>query len=134
MVNENDVIVFFDGYCNLCNKSVDFIIRKEAKPCLKFASLQSKYAKELFDRMSVAPKVDSIVLFVNNQIYTKSDAAVYIAKFLKLPYSALSVFKFVPHSIRDFIYDWVAKNRYSWFGKRSTCRLPSEKERKRFLG
>lgn len=117
-------IIFFDGICVLCNATVKWIIKHDKKNVFKFASLQSDFAKKTLQKykpLQVIP--DSIVLLENNTLYVKSDATFQIAKNLSGVYSYVYIFKFLPKSFRDFIYDFIAKNRYKWFGKKELCTL-----------
>jgi predicted DCC family thiol-disulfide oxidoreductase YuxK len=127
-------IVLFDGLCNLCNLSVAFIIQHDKKEQFLFASLQSDAAKQILLQFDLKKlNFDSIVLVANENIYEKSSAVLKIAKQLsggiKLLY-ALIVF---PQMIRDWVYDYIAKNRYKWFGKKDNCMVPSEEIKSRFL-
>lgn len=127
-------ILLFDGVCNLCNSSVDFIVRHDLKGAVKFASLQSRTGRRLLRRGGLPADYDaSLVLVEGNRYYTSSDAALRAAAYLRPPWSWASVFRIVPKSIRDAVYRWVSRNRYDWFGKRDTCRLPTPEERDRFI-
>jgi predicted DCC family thiol-disulfide oxidoreductase YuxK len=129
-----DDIVLFDGVCNFCDASVQFIIRKEKKPELKFASLQSETGIELLKKYELFnSSIDSIVYIKNGKAHIKSSAALHIAKKLKGLYPLLFVFIVVPSFIRDAVYDFVARNRYKWFGKKETCAIPDPSLRKRFV-
>jgi predicted DCC family thiol-disulfide oxidoreductase YuxK len=127
-------VVLFDGVCNLCTGSVQFLLERDRNGVLKFGSLQSEPAAELLDACGMDPdQRDSIVLVEGGQCYTKSDAALRIAKHLGGFYAALYAFVVLPRPIRDRIYDVVANNRYDWFGKRDSCYLPSPDVQDRFL-
>ena len=117
-------IILFDGICNLCNGAVNFILKRDKKKQFRFVALQSEKGIDLISKFKIAPETDSIILILNNQIYTESDAAIEIAKLLPALWNWLSVFKIIPKKVRDGIYKWIAKNRYRWFGKRKTCRIP----------
>lgn len=127
-------VLLFDGVCNLCNSSVDFIIRNERNNDLKFASLQSEYGQTLLNSFKMEDVPDSLVFYDGEQVFFKSEAAWKISKYLKRPYRWLGVLNVFPLTLRNWAYDWIAKNRYRWFGKKDTCRLPSDDERVRFLG
>lgn len=132
--NQEFDIVLFDGVCNLCNQAVDFIIQHDSKNNFKLASLQDNPGKELLKGKSIDDDyLDSLVLLRNNEVYYKSRAALEIAKKLKGLWPLFYGFIIVPKFLRDPIYDWIAKNRYKWFGKRDTCRLPNEDEKAKFL-
>lgn len=127
-------IVLFDGVCNLCNRSVDFIIRNEKSDKLQFASLQSDVGKSIVNKSGLDEIPDSVMLFVDGELLVRSDAALAISTYLKRPYAYGIIFKYVPKILRDSVYNLIAKNRYRWFGKKEKCRVPSADERERFLG
>ena len=116
-------IVLFDGICNLCNGAVNFILKRDKRKQFQFVALQSEKGEELFTKTGIAQEADSIILILNNQVYTESDAAIEIAKLLPAPWNWFSAIKIIPKKLRDGIYKWIAKNRYRWFGKRKTCRI-----------
>jgi len=130
-----EAIVLFDGVCNLCNASVRFIIKRDRKSRFKFASLQSEYAASLFRRLNFdARGVDSIVLFEEGNFYVQSTAALKIARHLDGLWKMLYAFIIVPAFIRNAVYDFIARNRYKWFGKKDYCELPTPEMKGRFLG
>ena len=127
-------IVFFDGVCNLCNWSVDFILKRDPKKIFRFVSLQSKVASDLLEMEGVhAHNMRTIILLKNGKTFYQSNAILEIVRQLTAPWPLLYVFKLVPRFVRDGLYNLVSKNRYSWFGKRDTCRIPSIDERGQFL-
>lgn len=127
-------IIFFDGVCNLCNTSVDFIINRDRRRLFRFASLQSDFAKELLSARQVdVSTMSTIVLLKNDRFYYRSNAALEIARGLNFPWPLMYGFKIVPRFIRDWVYDTVSRNRYRWFGKRDTCRVPTPEEKVLFL-
>lgn len=125
-------IVYFDGVCNLCNAAVDFIIRRDGAGVFRFAPLQGPTAQE---RLSQVPEgdPDTIVVQEDGRLFSRSDAALRIARGLGGGWRLLMVLWWLPRPIRDAIYTWVARNRYRWFGRKETCRLPTPGERARFL-
>ena len=127
-------IVLFDGVCNLCNRSVDFIIRNQKSHKLQFASLQSDVGKSIVNKSGFDEIPDSVMLYVDGKLLIRSDAVLAISTYLKRPYAYGIIFKYVPKILRDSVYNLIAKNRYRWFGKKETCRVPSADERERFLG
>ena len=127
-------IVLFDGVCNLCNRSVDFVIRHEKSHKLQFASLQSDVGKSIVNKSGLDEIPDSVMLYVDGKLLIRSDAVLAISTYLKQPYTYGIIFKYVPKILRDSVYNLIAKNRYRWFGKKETCRVPSADERERFLG
>jgi predicted DCC family thiol-disulfide oxidoreductase YuxK len=131
---EEKAIVYFDGVCNLCDASVRWIIRNDKKNHFRFAALQSEAGKSfLLKNNLLQTQLTTFFLFENNILYCRSDAAVQIAKSLGWKYSWLNFFKIIPRQIRDVVYNWVAKNRYRWFGKQDECLLPIEKIKEKFL-
>jgi predicted DCC family thiol-disulfide oxidoreductase YuxK len=132
---KNASIILFDGYCNLCNASVDFVIKHDKKNYFLLTSLQSDASKNILLQLHQKSfkNFDSVVLISRQKIYYQSDAALRIAKnlsgFIKLFY----IFIIVPKPLRDMVYNYIAKNRYAWFGKKKTCRLPTADDLGRFL-
>lgn len=127
-MNEHEAhpVILFDGLCNLCNASVQFVIKHDSKKIFRFASLQSSFGEKILKENQLpADTFNSFILFENNRIYTRSTAALLVAKnlsgFVKFLYS----FIIVPKFIRDIVYNLIAKNRYKWFGKREACWLPT---------
>lgn len=127
-------VVFFDGVCNLCNQSVDFIIKRDTSKNFRFASLQSEAARSLLKNKSIAlQSIQTIILLKDGKSLYQSDAILEIVRELSAPWPLLYVFKIVPRFIRDGMYNLVSKHRYNWFGKQDSCRVPSKEERARFL-
>lgn len=127
-------IVLFDGVCNLCNGSVLFIIKRDSQSRLKFASLQSDYGAEQMKRFNLpSSSLNSVLLIKSGQLFQKSNAALEIARMLDGIWPGMYAFKIVPLFIRDFIYDWIAKNRYRWFGKKEACMIPTPEMKARFI-
>lgn len=128
-------ILLFDGVCNLCNHSVQFIIRRDSRGIFRFASLQSEAARELLSGFQEKPAgLSTVVLLENGRLHLKSDAALGVLRRLPGLWPMLYVFILIPRPIRDAVYDWVARNRYRWFGKKDQCMLPRAEWRERFLG
>jgi predicted DCC family thiol-disulfide oxidoreductase YuxK len=128
-----DKIVLFDGVCNFCNNSVQFILKHDSSGSLKFASLQSPTGQALLKQYSIPTTVDSVIFIENGMAYTRSDAALKIVRYFGGLWSVFLVFNLVPSPIRNFFYDSFARNRYKWFGKRESCMLPSREVRTRFV-
>lgn len=127
-------IILFDGVCNLCNASIDFIIQRDKTDRYLVGALQEKPGIEILKKFSVDPAyLDSLVLVENNEIFLKSDAALRIAKNLSGLWPGLYPLIYLPRGFRNTIYDWIARNRYRWFGKKNTCRIPSPEEASKFL-
>lgn len=129
-------VVFFDGVCGLCSNFVDWLFAEDANEIFRVSALQSEYAARTLDATFLSPEVEaptSIVLKDETGVYNKSTAVLRIAAKLGGILRWVRVFELVPRFIRDGVYDFVAQNRYKWFGKKETCRLPTKEERKRFL-
>jgi len=133
MTSDNNPIVFFDGVCNLCNNSVQIIIRNDKNKNFRFASLQSDFTKQFFLEHQFQRKSDSIILYYESKFYHKSSAALLIAKNLRFPFPLLLIFWLVPAPIRNWVYSLIAKNRYRWFGKQDSCMIPAPGLKSRFL-
>lgn len=133
-VTEKFHIVLFDGVCNLCNNSVDFIIRRDTKNVFKVGAIQDEHTQKLLDSYEIpADYLDSLIYIHKDQVYFKSRGALEIARNLGGLWPILYGLIIIPAFIMDPIYDWVARNRYRWFGKKETCRLPTPEERAKFL-
>jgi len=127
-------IVLFDGVCNLCSGSVRFIIKRDPEAYFRFASLQSVEAEDILSRAGRSvEEFDSVVLIEQDRLFTKSEAALHIAARLNGLWSLTKVFLVVPRKIRDRVYDWIARNRFDWFGKKDVCWKPEEQLQNRFL-
>jgi predicted DCC family thiol-disulfide oxidoreductase YuxK len=128
-------VVLFDGFCNFCNASVQFILKRDPKGVLKFAPLQSDSGKLILAEYGLpSDHAYSILLVCNNKIYSSSDAVMRIARTLS---GLWPVFYYImlitPRFVRDAAYKWVADHRYRYFGKRDTCMIPNKEQRERFL-
>lgn len=131
---KNYKVILFDGVCNLCNASVNFVIKRDKKDTFRFAALQSDIGKELTSKFNIdSTQTDSIILIDNKKCYVKSTAALHISKHLMGVYPLLYVFMFVPNFIRNWVYDFVARNRYQWYGKKESCMIPTPELKKKFL-
>lgn len=132
MMAQNPVI-FFDGVCNLCNASVQFAIEHDKKNDFRFTALQGEYAKTILPKYNLdLTKIDSIILIENNRLYTKSSAALRIAKRLSGLWPMLYAFIIIPKFIRDWFYDIIAKNRYKWWGMQENCWVPTPELKEKF--
>lgn len=132
MINKKPIIMF-DGVCNFCNFWVNFIIDKDKKENLKLAALQSEQGQLLLKKFNLPTEdFDTFILVENEKYYSKSTAALRIAKHLGGMWKTALILYIIPRFIRDFLYSLIAKNRYSLFGKTESCRIPTESERKRF--
>jgi predicted DCC family thiol-disulfide oxidoreductase YuxK len=127
-------IVLFDGVCNLCSKSVQFIIKHDKKKLFHFASLQSDIGQLVLQKFNLPVKhFNSFILYQNGKLYQRSTAALKVCRQLS-GWKWTVVFFVVPQFIRDAVYNLVAKNRYKWFGQHSTCWIPTPELKERFLG
>ncbi len=135
MQKENEYIVFFDGYCSLCNRSVDFIIRHDPEHRIKFASLQSEFAQTFLPQhFRNDVRFDTIIFYSKGQFHVRSGAVLRILRLLDRFYLRWMIaFIVVPPFLRDFVYRILARNRYRWFGKKETCRIPTPKEAALFI-
>ncbi|MBR9853956.1 MAG: thiol-disulfide oxidoreductase DCC family protein [Algicola sp.] len=134
-MEESKKIILFDGVCNLCNNSVQFVIQRDKKDVFRYASLQSEIGQQLLSQRHIDTKtVDSIILIEPGvAYYTKSDAALEIAQNLGGLWKLSAVFTWIPTAIRNRIYDFIAKNRYKWFGKQESCMIPTPELKAKFL-
>ncbi|MED4727864.1 thiol-disulfide oxidoreductase DCC family protein [Aneurinibacillus migulanus] len=131
---EQQAVLLFDGVCNLCSQAVLFIIPRDPEGTVHFASLQSDTGQRLLTWHGLSPdKLDTIVLIEAGKSYIKSTAALKIAQKLYRLWPLLYVFIIIPRPLRDAVYDWIARNRYRWFGKKEQCLMPTPAIRERFL-
>lgn len=130
---ENHPVVLFDGVCNLCNSSVQFIIERDVENRFKFSSLQSDFGQSFLKKYQLNTETfDSILLVEEDQYYSKSTAALKIGQELK-GLKWLKVLWIVPKFLRDFVYSIISKNRYKWFGKQDNCWIPTPELQEKFL-
>lgn len=136
MNNIDDIshpIILFDGVCNLCNSSVQFVIKHDKKEVFQFSSLQSDFGQQILEQNGLSGiNLFSLILLDKGNIYTQSTAVLRIAKKLGGFWSLLYAFIIVPKFLRNGIYNWIARNRYKWFGKQEACWVPTEELKKRF--
>lgn len=134
-LEKNKQLILFDGVCNLCNSSVQFVIKQDRNNHFLFAPLQGEIGKKIIDLYKIdTSKVDSIILYVPEKgIFSKSTAALKIASKLGFPINLTSIFIIIPAFIRNWVYDFIAKNRYRWFGKKESCMIPSPQLKNKFL-
>ncbi|MEJ1239792.1 thiol-disulfide oxidoreductase DCC family protein [Chryseolinea sp. T2] len=131
---KDNIIILFDGVCNLCNGFVQFVIRRDPDAVFRFASLQSDVGRKYLILHKLDPDaLHSVIVIARGTLYQRSDAVLQIAKALPGFWSWLGVFNIVPRFIRDTIYNWVASSRYRWFGRRAECMLPDPSLKLRFL-
>lgn len=132
---KNKKIVLFDGVCNLCDNVVKKVIAADRQDQFRFTSLDSELGQQILQQIGVdRAQTDSIVLYIPGEAYyVKSQAALMIAKYLGGWHSLLTIFLLLPTKLADSLYDYIAKNRYKWYGKKDQCMIPSESIRKKFL-
>ena len=127
-------IVFFDGVCNLCNRAVQFILKRDRKNRFLFGSLQGKTGQEYLHKYHLpADQFHSFMLIEGNVVYTRSTAVLRMLKHLGRGWQLLYVFIYIPQPIRDGVYTLIATNRYKLFGKKDQCRIPTVEEKESFL-
>ena len=131
-MNEHPVILF-DGVCNFCNGSVNFLIRLDKKAQFRFSPLQSDFGQVMLKFEKLPPQPDSFILVIGDQWYEKSSAALKILGLLPWYWKWTQIFWLVPKFLRDGLYEFISRNRYKWFGKKDQCVIPTPEVKHRFL-
>jgi predicted DCC family thiol-disulfide oxidoreductase YuxK len=127
-------VILFDGVCNLCSGAVQFIIRHDPKHQFRFASLQSEFGQQLLKKFELPThEFGSFILWENKELFTKSTGALRVARKMNRLYPLWYIFIIVPPFIRDGVYNFIAKNRYRWFGQKTTCWIPTPALKSLFL-
>jgi predicted DCC family thiol-disulfide oxidoreductase YuxK len=126
-------IIMFDGVCNLCNNIVQFVIKRDKAGYFQFASQQSPQGIAMMEKYQIDSNTDSFILIEHDRSYMKSTAALKVSKNLDGMWKVFYLGMVIPRPIRDAMYDYIARNRYKWFGKRDSCMLPGTEMKKRFL-
>ncbi len=127
-------VLFFDGICNLCNSWVNYVIERDPEAHVLFAPLQSETSRSLLRHLNIeVDAMDTVVLLDEGRVYERSDAVLQLVKYLKGPVRLLRAGAVVPRFLRNAIYNYIAKKRYRWFGKRDECRMPEPGLKNRFL-
>ena len=127
-------LVIFDGVCNLCNAWVDFLIRNDKHGQFFFTPNQSEAGRQILEANGkLADEVSTVYFWDGEKLYERSTAALHMARLLPFPWKLAYGFIILPVFLRDSVYNWVAKNRYRWFGKKDTCRIPSPEEKASFI-
>ncbi|MEP3836388.1 MAG: DCC1-like thiol-disulfide oxidoreductase family protein [Algibacter sp.] len=129
-------LILFDGICNLCNSSILYVIKRDKRSKFMFAPLQSEAGKKIIEKFNIDTSlIDSIILYNSKKdtISYKSTAAIKVASKLGFPTSILTIFLIVPSFIRNWVYDFIAKNRYKWYGKKEACMIPTPELKVKFL-
>ena len=130
---EENPVILFDGICNLCNGSIQFIIKRDKEKRFLFASLQSAYGQKFLQQFNLpADNFNSFILYQDGKIFSKSTGALKMFSQLK-NWGWVKIFRIVPKFIRDAVYSLIANNRYKWFGKKNECWLPTPELKERFL-
>ena len=130
----NFPVLLFDGVCNLCNGSVQWVLRHDARAQFRFAALQSDTGQALLRRFGLDPaQLDTVVLVDGDRIFLRSDAPLEVARRLGGGWALLYIFKVLPRPLRNAVYDWVARHRYRWFGREESCMLPRLEWKGRFV-
>ena len=131
----NKKIILFDGVCNLCEASVQFVIQHDKKDIFRFVALQSELGQKIIHHIGIQNQnIDSVILYKPGvAYYYKSSAALQIAKNLGGFYHFGTFFKIIPTGLRNVLYDFVAKNRYQWYGKKESCMIPTAELKAKFL-
>ncbi|MFE3867841.1 thiol-disulfide oxidoreductase DCC family protein [Flavobacterium sp. LS2P90] len=134
-IPKNKKIILFDGVCNLCDAAVQFVIKHDKKDIFRFVALQSDLGQDILKHIGIDTKnIDSIILYQPGiAYYYKSEAVFEIAKGLGGIYNLGTIFSIFPTSLTNHIYDYIAKNRYKWYGKKDACLIPTEEIRSKFL-
>jgi predicted DCC family thiol-disulfide oxidoreductase YuxK len=129
------MVILFDGVCNLCNASVQWVLRHDRKGIFRFAALQSEIGQQLLQQAGHhnSGALDSVVLIDGVQVFTHSDAPLEVARRLGGVWATLYIFRWIPRPLRDAVYRWIARNRYRWFGRQEQCLLPRPEWKERFL-
>ena len=132
--SDDHPILLFDGVCNLCNGAIQFVIPRDPEGTLRFAPLQSDLGETVQESAGLSTDdLETVVLVDDGMAYTKSDAAIRVGEHLGGVYRLLSLGRILPRGLRDRIYDFVAENRYDWFGKKDQCMVPDEDVSDRFI-
>ena len=127
-------IVLFDGYCNFCDATVQFMMKRDKHGHIRYAPLQSDFARELLKRLGQEQNdLSTAVLIENGELFTKTDVGIRATKYFRFPWPMAQILLIFPKFLRDPFYDLIARNRYKWWGKKSVCKIPSPEERSRFL-
>ncbi len=130
----HEKIILFDGVCNLCNSSVQFVLKRDKRAQFHFGSLQGQFGQKFLQQNNLpAGKFNSFILIEDGELYTRSTGALRVLKYLDRGWPLLYALIIIPPFIRDNIYDWISANRYRWFGKRDECMIPNAELKNRFL-
>jgi len=127
-------VILFDGICNFCNGAVNFVLKQDKKGIFRFAPLQSEAGQKLLKQYNLSTNdFDSFVLIDDEKVYKKSTASLRVMNKLPWYWKEAQILRIVPRPLRDAIYDFIARNRYKWFGRKEKCMVPTPELRNRFL-
>lgn len=130
----SNLVILYDGYCNLCSGTVQFLLKRDKKKKFRFASLQGTYAQHLREQIPLPlQNRNSFIVLQDGRIRTRSGGALHVIRHLGGLWPLAFLFILTPSFIRDAVYDWIAKNRYRWFGKNESCWIPDPAWRDRFM-
>ncbi len=132
---KNKKIILFDGVCNLCNSSVQYVIKRDKNDIFRFTALQSELGQKIIKHIGIANQnIDSIILYEPGKAYYyKSSAAIEIARDIGGLFTFATIFRIIPTTIRNILYDYIAKNRYKWYGKQESCMIPTPELKSKFI-
>ncbi|MDP1676369.1 MAG: DCC1-like thiol-disulfide oxidoreductase family protein [Bacteroidota bacterium] len=138
MKSETDLILLYDGICGFCNSTVQLIIKHDRKGTIRFAAIQSQFAKSLFERHTYLKEIDSLILIKSfnsptEKVFIRSSGALVIARYLSGWWTLFLIGYIIPSTVRDWFYDIFAKYRYRLFGKFDSCLIPPSEIRSRFI-
>ncbi len=128
-------VIFYDGVCILCNRFIRFVLRWDRKKEIYISPLQSAFAGAVLKNFDIDPgKLDTVVFYKNGRIHTRSDVVFSVFRSFGFPWTILNVCELIPRKVRDDVYNWVARNRYGWFGKASeTCPIPDAAQKRQII-
>lgn len=126
-------ILLYDGVCNFCNDAVQFIIKRDKTGIIHYASLQSTTGQQLLEHFHLSKDLDTVILIDDNRVYDRADVTIRIGQLLGGVYQFTNLFRPIPRVLRNRVYDWIATNRYRWFGKEASCMLPTPELKARFI-
>lgn len=131
---DQNPVLLFDGVCNLCDGFVQWLIKRDKQRIFRYAAIQSEAGQDLFRRFGLpTDEINTVVMVEGEQFYTHADVALRIAQLLGGAWRLTGIFYLVPRSIRNTIYNWIARNRYRWFGKKESCMIPTPELQGLFL-
>jgi len=126
-LSNTNPIILYDGHCILCNRFIHFVEKRDSQNQFRYLQLQNELSEQVKDKLDVAIEEDETAfLLYKSKYYDRSDVSFLTAKLIGFPFNLFGIFKLIPKRVRDKIYNWVANNRYSWFGKEDSCIIPDE--------